>query len=55
MFAGAVAMWAMLLSDSDYKGDASYDRIIALLEDCRLDGLRSDFRQLVVESERFIG
>jgi Ca-activated chloride channel family protein len=54
-FAGAVAMWAMLLSDSDYKGDASYGRVMVLLDDCRLDDLRSDFRQLVLESERFIG
>jgi len=53
-FAAAAAMWAMMLSGSKYKGDASLSMTIALLEDCRLDDLQSDFLKLVRESERLI-
>lgn len=37
-FAAAVAMFGQLLRDSDYKGDASYDRVISLAK----QGLNSD-------------
>jgi Ca-activated chloride channel family protein len=50
-FTCAVAMWAMLLSDSNYKGTSSYDKIVGLLEDCRLDDLRSGFYGVVKESK----
>ena len=49
-FVGAAAMWAMMLFDSEHKGDSSYDKIAGLLEFCRLDDMKSDFRLLVEES-----
>ena len=53
-FASAVAMWAMLLTNSDFQCDASYDKVTGTLEDCRLDDLRYDFYQLVKESARIL-
>jgi Ca-activated chloride channel family protein len=53
-FSGAVAMWAMMLSGSEYRGTASFGKILNTLEDCRLDDLRSDFYRLVRESEKYM-
>jgi len=49
-FTGAAAMWAMLLSESEYKGDASYEKIVKTLESCYLDDMKTDFLRLVQES-----
>ena len=54
-FAVAVAMWAMLLNESSHLGSASLDKVVALLEDCRLDDMQSDFLALVKQSQRIIG
>jgi len=53
-FASAVAMWAMMLSDSKFQGSSSFTAITQLLEDCRLDDLQADFHRLVRESENLL-
>jgi Ca-activated chloride channel family protein len=53
-FAGAVAMWAMILYGSEYKGDSSYSKIVGLLENCKLDDLQDDFFRLVEQSQRLL-
>ena len=52
-FAAAVAEFGMLLTDSEFKGDASYDTVIDLLKDAPLtDDYREEFFSLVKIAER---
>lgn len=47
-FAAAVAEFSLLLRDSDYKGDASYDHLIEELSEIKLnDEYREEFKTLV--------
>jgi Ca-activated chloride channel family protein len=47
-FSAAVAEFSMLLKDSEYKGDASYEHVLETLEDIQLgDEYREEFRDLV--------
>ena len=47
-FAAAVAEFSMLLNDSEYKGDASYDHVLETLNDLQLnDEYRREFKELV--------
>ena len=47
-FAAAVAEFSMLLNDSEYKGDASYDHVLETLNDLQLDDeYRREFKELV--------
>ncbi len=49
-FAAAVAEFGMLLRDSSFKGDASYDAVLALAKDAMGDdeaGYRLEFVHLV--------
>ena len=52
-FAAAVAEFGMLLRDSEFKGDTSYDTIMELLKDAPLsDDYREEFFSLVKIAER---
>ncbi len=47
-FSAAVAEFAMLLTDSEYKGDASYEHVVDTLNDLNLnDEYREEFKELV--------
>ncbi len=47
-FAAAVAEFSMLLKNSEYKGDASYDHVLETLNDIQLnDEYREEFKELV--------
>lgn len=53
-FAAAVAEWAMLLKDSAYKGEASYENLIERIKGAKgadKQGLRGEFLQLVTLSQ----
>ncbi len=53
IFSAAVAEFAMVLSDSDYKADASYDHILAELSQLDLsDEYRAEFKTLVETVEQ---
>ncbi len=48
LFSAAVAEFSMLLSDSSYKGSASYEHVLETLSDIRLnDEYREEFKDLV--------
>lgn len=49
MFVASVVEFALLLRESEYKGDATYSGLIALLEDLDLSGdeFKEEFRELV--------
>ncbi len=52
-FASAVAEFGMLLRDSEFKGSADYDQVIALAESCigrDTDDYRKEFLELVTEA-----
>lgn len=49
-FATAVAMYGMILKDSDYKGNMTYDQVLALAKNAKGDdeeGYRGEFMRLV--------
>ena len=49
-FAAAVAEFGMILRDSEHKGDATYDTVLALAEPCihaNTDDYKKEFLQLV--------
>ncbi|MBN2655580.1 MAG: VWA domain-containing protein [Spirochaetales bacterium] len=49
-FASAVAMWGLLLRDSDYRGGASFDKVLEIARNARGDdpeGYRNEFIRLV--------
>ncbi len=53
LFAGAVAEFGMILNDSEYKGDADYASVLALLKQAPLDdAYREEFFSLVKIAER---
>ena len=53
VFSAAVAEFAMLLSDSDYKADAGYDHILAQIANVDLsDEYRAEFKTLVEAVEQ---
>ena len=53
LFAAAVAEFGMILNDSEYKGDASYDTVTELLKQAPLnDDYREEFFSLVKIAER---
>ncbi len=57
-FASAVAAFAMLLRNSDFKGDASYDLVMALARDARGDdpeGYRGEFISMVERARTLSG
>ena len=57
-FASAVAAFAMLLRNSDLKGDASYDLVMALARDARGDdpeGYRGEFLSMVERARALSG
>ncbi len=57
-FASAVAAFAMLLRNSDFKGDASYDLVMALARDARGDdpeGYRGEFISMVERARALSG
>lgn len=50
-FAGAVAEFGMLLRDSEYKGDASYEEVISLISgmpQSGMDAYKDEFKQMVL-------
>lgn len=53
-FTSAAIMWAMLLSQSEYKGTSTFNKIEDMLADCKLDDQKSDFYMLVKESAKLI-
>lgn len=53
LFAAAVAEFGMILADSEYKGDASYDSVLELLKQAPLnDAYREEFFSLVKIAQR---
>lgn len=57
-FAAAVAEYGMLLRDSEYKGEASFDRVLQLANQSKkvdLDGYRAEFVSLVENSKKLAG
>ena len=57
-FASAVAAFAMLLRNSDFKGDASYDLVMALARDARgsdPEGYRGEFISMVERARALSG
>ncbi|MBQ3425289.1 MAG: von Willebrand factor type A domain-containing protein [Clostridia bacterium] len=53
LFAAAVAEFGMLLSDSDYKGDSSFESVLELLKESSLsDPYREEFFSLVKIAQR---
>ena len=53
LFAAAVAEFGMILSDSEYKGNASYDSVLELLKQAPLnDAYREEFFSLVKIAQR---
>ncbi len=57
-FASAVAAFAMLLRNSDFKGDATYDLVMALARDARGDdpeGYRGEFLSMVERARALSG
>jgi Ca-activated chloride channel family protein len=53
LFASAVAEFGMILSNSEYKGDASYDTVLELLKQAPLnDAYREEFFSLVKIAQR---
>jgi len=56
-FAAAVAGWGMLLRDSRFKGDNSYERVLNLAKDALSDdknGYQSEFVKLVEMSKGLV-
>ncbi|MGL5061291.1 MAG: YfbK domain-containing protein, partial [Microcoleus sp.] len=54
-FAAAVAGYGMLLGDSEYKGQASFEQVLQLANQSRnvdLDGYRAEFVSLVEKSKQ---
>lgn len=57
-FASSVAMFGMLLKKSDYKGNSSYDKALALAKAAREDdaeGYRTEYIQLLKKSAKLAG
>ena len=53
LFASAVAEFGMILNESEYKGDADYDSVLALLKQAPLsDAYREEFFSLVKIAQR---
>jgi Ca-activated chloride channel homolog len=57
-FAAAVAEYGMLLRDSEYKGEASFEQVLQLANQSKkvdLDGYRAEFVRLVESSKKMTG
>lgn len=57
-FASSVAMFGMLLKKSEYKGNSSYDKALALAKSAREDdaeGYRAEYIQLLKKSAKLAG
>lgn len=57
-FAAAVAEYGMLLRDSEYKGEASFEQVLQLANQSKkvdLDGYRGEFISLVENSKKLAG
>ncbi|MEM1170451.1 MAG: VWA domain-containing protein [Cyanobacteria bacterium P01_H01_bin.35] len=56
-FAAAVAQYGMILRDSEYKGDASFNEVLKLAnesKDLDLEGYRSEFINMVESSQKLM-
>lgn len=56
-FASSVAMWGMLLRDSEFKGSATYEKVLEVAQNAKgddLQGYRSEFIRLVSLSSELI-
>lgn len=57
-FATSVAMFGMLLKDSKYKGEASYDKVLAYAKNAKgadEDGYRSEYLDMVKKAKKMAG
>ncbi|NEN91917.1 MAG: DUF3520 domain-containing protein [Okeania sp. SIO3H1] len=56
-FAAAVAEYGMILRDSEYKGDASFNQVLKLANESKgldLEGYRSEFINMVESSQKLM-